>query len=318
MTERHLEDATRAIARVALVTCAGLPDLDEDDRLLLAPLAARGLRGEAVIWDDPLVDWAGYDLAVLRSPWDYVGRRDEFVAWAARVPALANPADVLRWNTDKRYLCDLAAAGVLVVPTAWIEPGDDWRAPRGGEFVVKPVVGGGSRGTGRYDAAAPGHRALAEAHVSRLQAAGRAVMVQPYLTAVDTYGETALLFLGGPDGLVFSHAIRKGPMLVGPDTGDVGLFRPETVTARTPTAAEHAAAGRALAAIPGGTDRLLYARADLIPGPDGAPLLVELEVTEPSLFLGMAEPAPERFAGAIARAVELAGSIRSSRPPGPR
>jgi hypothetical protein len=314
MSERNIEDATRATARVALVTCADLPDLDEDDRLLLAPLAVRRVRTEAAVWDDPRVDWAGYDLAVLRSPWDYVERRDEFVAWAAHVPALANPADVLRWNTDKRYLRDLVAAGVPVVPTAWVEPGDDWRAPSGGEFVIKPVVSAGSRDTGRYDAAEPGHRGLAEAHVCRLQAAGRAVMIQPYLAAVDSYGESALLYLGGPDGLVFSHAVRKGPMLAGPDAGDVGLFRPETITARTPSAAERAAAGRALAAIPGGPDRLLYARVDLIPGPDGAPLLVELEITEPSLFLGTAKPAPERFAGAIRWAV----SIRSSRPPAPR
>src|SRR5688572_12811748 len=116
MREHHLEDATRAKARVALVTCAELPDLDPDDRLLLAPLADRGLRTDVAVWDDPDVDWAGYGVVVLRSPWDYVERRDAFVTWAARVPRLFNPADVVAWNTDKRYLAELAGAGLPVVP----------------------------------------------------------------------------------------------------------------------------------------------------------------------------------------------------------
>ncbi|HEU5109044.1 MAG TPA: hypothetical protein VFT95_10895, partial [Micromonosporaceae bacterium] len=253
MRERHSEDATRANARVALVTCAELPDLDADDRLLLAPLADRGLAARAVVWDDPAVDWAAYDLVVLRDPWDYVERRDAFVAWAAGVPRLANPADVVAWNTDKRYLGELAAAGVPVVPTAWVRPGDGWRSPEAGEFVVKPVVGAGSRDTGRYDAGRPEDRRLAETHVARLAAAGRTAMVQPYLAAVDTHGETALVFLGG----AYSHAVRKGAMLTGPDVGDDSLYRPETIAPRTPGTAERAVAERALAACPFPADRLL-------------------------------------------------------------
>jgi glutathione synthase/RimK-type ligase-like ATP-grasp enzyme len=316
MRERHLEDATRAKARVALVTCAELPDLDPDDRLLLTPLADRGLRPDVAVWDDPAVDWAGYDLVVLRNPWDYIDRPDAFVAWAAgvgEVTALVNPADVIAWNTDKRYLGELAAAGVPVVPTTWVEPGQAWQAPPAGEFVVKPVVSAGSRDSGRYDAGRPEERRLAQAHVDRLCATGRTVMVQPYLAAVDTYGETALLFAAG----AYSHAIRKGPMLTGPDSDEPGLYRPEHITPRTPTAAEHDVARRALATVPGGATRLAYARVDLIPGPDGAPLLVELEVTEPSLFLGTADGAPERFADAFAACVASAG-VRSSRPPAPR
>ena len=125
----------------------------------------------------------------------------------------------------------------------------------------------------------------------------RLVMVQPYLPAVDSYGETALLFLDG----AYSHAIRKGPMLVGPDLGEVGLYKEETITARLPTPAERKVAEAALAAVPAGVDRLLYARIDLIPGPDGDPLLVELELTEPSLFLGTAPGAAERMSTAIAQ-----------------
>ncbi|MGW4157319.1 ATP-grasp domain-containing protein [Micromonospora chersina] len=299
MTNHH--QPTRGEPRVALVTCTALPDLDPDDRLALDPLAARGITAEAVVWDDPAVDWAGYDLVVLRSPWDYALRRDEFVAWARTVPTLVNPADVVAWNTDKRYLAELSAAGVPTVPTTWVEPGADWRPPADtGEYVIKPAVSVGSRDTGRYDLADPEHRDLAVAHVRRLSAAGRITMVQPYLRAVDTDGETALLFLAGPDGLAFSHAIRKGPMLTGPDQGVVGLYKEERIDARAAAPEQLDTAEKTLAVVPGGTDRLLYARVDLIPGPDGAPVLVELELTEPSLFVGYADGAPDRLAEAVA------------------
>ena len=117
-------------ARLALVTCATLPDLDPDDRLLLEPLRHLGVDVTAAIWDDPTVDWAGFDLAVIRSTWDYPARRDVFVDWARRVPRLANPADVIVWNTDKRYLADLAAAGIPIVPTTWLAPDDSVALPR--------------------------------------------------------------------------------------------------------------------------------------------------------------------------------------------
>jgi hypothetical protein len=292
--------AAREESRAALITCAKLPDLDDDDRLLIAPLAALGITAEPVVWDAPDVDWSAFGLAVLRSPWDYVGRRDEFVAWAGTVPQLANPADVIEWNTDKRYLAGLAEAGRAVVPTTWLTPADRWDPPADGEYVVKPTIGAGSVDIGRYRLTEPGHRRLAVAHVDRLLAAGRPVMVQPYLAAVDSVGETALLYFAGPDGLEFSHAIRKDAMLTGPDDGTADLYRPERITARTPELEQAAVARRALAAVPGGPDRLLYARVDLIPGPDGLPLVSELELTEPSLFLGYAPGAPQRFADAIA------------------
>lgn len=293
--------ATRGQPRVALITCAELPELTPDDRLLLGPLAERGIRAEPAVWDDPGVDWSDYRLAVLRSTWDYPPRRAEFVAWAATVPALANPVDLVCWNTDKRYLRELAAAGVPTVPTTWLDPEGVWEHPSDhGEYVIKPVVGAGSMDTGRYDLADATHRELATAQVKRLQAAGRLVMVQPYLTAVDTAGETALLFVAGSSGLGFSHAIRKGPILAGPDCGTEGLFRPEQITPRTAGEDELAVAERVLAALPGGPERPLYARVDLIPGPDGAPVLIEVELTEPSLFLAHDPGAAGRLADAIA------------------
>ncbi|GAA4577572.1 hypothetical protein GCM10023176_51330 [Micromonospora coerulea] len=297
MTNHH--QPTRGEPRVALVTCTDLPHLDPDDRLVLAPLAARGIAAEAVSWDDPAADWSAYDLVVLRSPWDYALRRDEFVAWAQTVPTLVNAADVVRWNTDKRYLAELSGAGVPTVPTAWVAPGQSWAPADSGEYVIKPAVSAGSQDTGRYDLADPEHRELAVRHVRRLSDGGRVTMVQPYLEAVDVVGETALLFLAGADGLAFSHAIRKGPMLTGPDLGVDGLYKPEEITPRTATPEQLAVADRTLAVVPGGRDRLLYARVDLIPGPDGSPVLVELELTEPSLFIGHADGAPDRLADAI-------------------
>jgi hypothetical protein len=289
--------ATREHSRVALVTCDLFPDLYDDDFPLRDQLRARGLVVDAVSWDDPAADWDAYALSVLRSPWNYVPRHADFLAWARRVPRLLNPAEILRWNTDKVYLRDLEAAGVPITPTTYVSPGETWTPPTDGEWVVKPTISAGSQDTGRYQL--PSQTALAAAHVDRLTTAGRAAMIQPYLKAVDTDGETALLFFPDATGrLSLSHAARKGPMLTGPDEG---LINPgsEQITARTPSAAELTVAEQVLAAIPASPTSLLYARVDLIPGPDGVPMLLELELTEPSLFLRTAPGAAARLADAI-------------------
>ena len=107
-------------AKVAIATAAELPDLDDDGPVLLAALAGRGITGEPAVWTDAGVDWAAYDLVLVRSTWDYAPLRDEFVAWAHRVGSvtrLANPADVIEWNTDKVYLRALDDAGLPVVAT---------------------------------------------------------------------------------------------------------------------------------------------------------------------------------------------------------
>ncbi|SNY50659.1 ATP-grasp domain-containing protein [Paractinoplanes atraurantiacus] len=292
-----IRPAARENSRVALVTCDLFPDLWDDDHPLRDSLRERGAEVDAVRWDDPAADWASYDLVVIRSPWDYVPRRTDFVAWARSVPTLLNPADIIEWNTDKRYLGELAGAGLPVTPTDFVAPGQTWTAPTTGQWVVKPTISAGSQDTGRYRL--PEQQDLAEAHVARLQAAGRIAMIQPYLAAVDTEGESALIYTPGPDGeLAFSHSIRKGAMLTGPDEGNIDPGS-EQITPRTPSEAELDVAARVLEHIPGGTNRLLYARIDLIPGPDGAPLLVELELTEPSLFLTEAPGAATRLADAI-------------------
>ncbi|MFG1606294.1 RimK family alpha-L-glutamate ligase [Actinoplanes sp. NPDC049265] len=302
MTREDIHGAARDGSRVALVTCAIFPDLYEDEFPLRDALRARGVTVESPLWDDPATDWAAYDLAVLRSTWDYPARREEFVAWAHTVPALANPAGVVEWNTDKHYLRELAAAGVPVTPTTFVEPGESWTPVSTGEWVVKPTISAGSRDTGRYSF--PAEAGLAVEHVARLHEAGRTAMVQPFLAAVDGVGETALLYTPGPDGgaLGFSHAIRKGPLLSGPDRGDKQAEYNEEISPRTPGEAELAVGERVVAALPAG---LLYARVDLIPGPDGAPLLVEVELTEPSLFWTHADGSAERMADAIVARLKL-------------
>jgi glutathione synthase/RimK-type ligase-like ATP-grasp enzyme len=287
----------RRLPRVALATCRALPAGDEDASVLLAATAAAGLDVDWRVWDDPVVDWGSYDLVVIRSTWDYVPRRDDFAAWAASVPRLANPADVITWNTDKTYLRELAAAGLPVVPTAWISAStDEW--PSWPDLVVKPTVSAGSRDTARYG---PSEQDGARDHAARLLAAGRAVMVQPYLSAVDTEGEASLVYVGGE----FSHSMRKAAILRPGDAAETDeLFRPEEITERKAVAAEQELAERALALVPGGASRLLYARVDLLPGPDGDPVVIEIELAEPSLFLTEAPGSADRFAAAIRTAVQ--------------
>jgi hypothetical protein len=270
-------------ARVALATFDGFPELYEDDRLALAPLAELGVDASPVVWDSG-ADWAAYDLVVVRSTWDYTLRREEFLDWASRVPRLHNPFEVLAWNTDKQYLAELAAAGVPVVPTTFVAPGEAYQTPPY-EHVVKPTVSAGARDTRRFAAGAD-----SSAHARALLEAGRTVMVQPYQVAVDEAGETAVLsFLG-----VHSHAARKAPVLV-PTLADPNEVE---ISPRLASPAELAVAQAALACVPS-PHPLLYARVDVVPGPDGAPLLMELEVTEPCLFFSQAPGSAERFAAAV-------------------
>lgn len=287
------------ITKVALATCAAAPDLDPDTRSLVEPLAAIGIDATAQVWDDPAVDWAGFALTVIRCCWDYHQQRDRFLAWAASVPAVANPVGVLGWNTHKRYLAELAFAGLPVVPTTWLGPRDPVRSPTSGRWVVKPAVSLAGLDTGVYDASFPADREQLHEHVDRLHRAGRLVMLQPYQSRVDTDGETSLVYLDGR----LSHAVRRSAVLHGPDDGADHRFEPPpglTVTGTTPSRAQVELADRVLDAVPGGRDQLLYARADLVPGPDGTPLLLELELTEPQLFLRHAPGATRRMARAVA------------------
>jgi glutathione synthase/RimK-type ligase-like ATP-grasp enzyme len=210
------------------------------------------------------------------------------------LPSVLNPVEVLRWNTDKRYLRDLEAAGVPVVPTAWLEPDEpEWTLPDWPELVVKPAVSAGSLRTGRYRA--DDHDA-AVTHARELLAEGRTVMVQPYLAEIDEAGETALVSIDGR----YSHAIRKGPILRPGGGMFEGPYADEDITPRRATPAERELAAAALAAVPGGPDGLLYARVDVVADETGSPVVLELELTEPSLFLTEAEGSADALASAIA------------------
>ena len=288
--------------RIALVTAAAARDLDEDLPPLSAALRELNTDFQIVNWDDPAVDWSRFALAVLRSTWDYTMRFDEFLAWAERVSKqtrLLNPPQIVRWNTDKPYLAELEKAGVPIVPSSFVEPGDDARAHlerflkthAAAEFVVKPSIGAGSRDAQRHSRAEP---AAALSHAQRLLDAQRSVLLQPYLDRVDEHGETALIYFAGQ----FSHAIRKGPLLRRGEDATRALFAAEHITPRTPSAAEVSIAEQTLAAMP--FDKpLLYARVDLIHDADGAPRVLELELTEPSLFFAHAPGSAQRFAGSL-------------------
>ncbi|MFI9646292.1 RimK family alpha-L-glutamate ligase [Streptomyces sp. NPDC052040] len=283
-----------AAARVALVTCRPGPEVaaDSDLPVLVRELRAAGADADAVHWDDPEVDWASYDLALIRSTWDYSWRAAEFAAWTERcgkVTRLANPASVVRWNADKRYLGELAAAGVPVVPTRYLAPGDPVDLPDEHEYVVKPASGAGARFAARYT---PEEHGTAVRQLARMHAEGLTAMVQPYVRGIDAGGERALQFFGGR----LLHASRKGAVLVPGTPYDERKVAHPGLEPWTPTPAERAVAEQALSAVPGASGapggpvasdapELLYARVDLVDGADGQPCVMELELVEPNLFL---------------------------------
>lgn len=277
---------------IAFVTCTFARSLDEDLPLLLDAVRERGIDAEITVWDDPTINWSPYDAVVVRSCWDYIDRREEFLAWAESVPRLHNSHEVLTWNTDKIYLRELADAGVPVIETRWnVQDGEELGNHR--EWVVKPTVSAASRDTARWSTPAE-----VFAHSSALVDAGRTAMTQPYIASVDDEGETAMLFFGDR----FSHAIRKGPILVRgegvkQDRDGRGANEPRVASAR-----QHEVADAALAAAHGRLGLvapLAYARVDLVTGPDGQPLVIELELTEPSLFLELAPAGAGRLVDAV-------------------
>jgi glutathione synthase/RimK-type ligase-like ATP-grasp enzyme len=278
---------------VALATSASLPGLSGDDRHLLHALRRLGVAAEPVVWEDPHYDWAAARACVIRSAWDYAYRRPAFLAWARRVAAavpLWNSADMVEWNTHKRYLVDLADRGVPTVPTVVLSAGPPVRLSAlleehgWTDVIVKAAVAQ----TGRYllrvppDGVAAGQR-----HLDRLQP-HEDMLLQPFLPGVTSAGEISIVFVEGE----LSHAVRKRPA--------AGEFRVHddyggTVEAATPSPAELDVAQQAVAAA---GEPLLYARVDLVPGPAG-PVVMELELVEPDLFLGYSGGGAERLAEAI-------------------
>jgi len=274
--------------RIVLASCPQLVDGDGDDDGLVAALRARGLHARWMSWDDPQTENA--DLVILRAAWDYAERLDEFLAWTTRVRNLLNAPHVVAWNSDKHYLADLAAAGIPTVPSTFVEPGHTIELPElpDGELVVKPAIGAGSIDTLRcVDTADATERAR------ELLRANRSVLVQPYDARVED-GETALVFLGGGQ----SHAFTKGPIL--PPQGQQpaldasGTYARESLTPADPDFEVWELGHQVLdaAATHLGIPRteFLYARVDLIGDRDN-PVLLELELVEPSLGWRQLDPA---------------------------
>ncbi len=252
-----------------------------------------------VAWDDDSIEWAEFSLVVVRSTWDYYKRRDEFLAWIERVSAttsLMNPPEMLRWNIDKHYLLDASARGLPIVPTTFVEPGEsEWSAEverllADGDLVVKPAVSAGSNDTERHSMTNS-----ASEHITSLLDSGRSVMLQPYLADVDHADETGLVYLAGQ----FSHAFAKGPLLATSKDVAGGLFARERIEPRSPSDLERRLGDDAVHWLTSRFGTPLYARIDLLPTAEG-PVIIELELTEPSLFLHTHPEAPGNAARAIA------------------
>jgi len=269
-----------------VATCVELPEPDVDEAPLAAALATGGFAAELVGWDDPAVDWDAPIPTLLRSTWNYPLVADAFLAWIDRASAAAlllNPADIVRDNLRKRYLLALAARGVPVVPTTLVERGQPYdlagvAAPR---VVIKPEVGAGSLGTRLFDPRDP----AAAVHLAELTAAG-AALIQPYVASVEAYGERSLVWIDG----ALSHAIRKTPRFSGDSERVDGPF--------PITDDERAVATAALAPI---ASRILYGRVDLARDDHDRPMVMELELIEPSLFFAHQPGSVDRFVAALRR-----------------
>jgi glutathione synthase/RimK-type ligase-like ATP-grasp enzyme len=279
----------------AFATYPGLPQLDPDDQLAADACARLGIAVVPAIWGDMSVDWSSTAACVVRSTWDYPRQIDAFAAWINRVErstTLWNPPALLRWNLHKSYLGELEREGVPVIPTRILERETNVdlaalvRELGWPDAVVKPAYGAATYGVLRVEptatsvAAAQSHVAALLTHVD--------VLVQPYFRSVTEYRERALVFIDG----AFSHAASKDAfqgLLPAGHAGEVPV---------NATAQEIAVAARALAAVPGES---LYARVDLVRDEADRPVVIEVELIEPSLFFAMHPPAADRFATALAR-----------------
>ncbi len=286
---------------IAVATCTVMPDQFTDDQLVISELESLGAEVTYEPWDAE-IDWASYDAVAVRSPWDYSKRRDEFVKWADSVgPNLHNSAELLRWNSDKAYVADLDAAGIPIVETLFVKPGEGWDGD-GREVVVKPSVSAGGRDTGRFG---PGLATEARALIETIHESGRTAMVQPFLSSVDDSGETALVFIDGE----FSHSLRKRSVLRPDEVAPVrntdlmvaeAMYDPELVLTGTYEPDELALAERIVGHVTERFDYVpLYARVDMLRDEEGAPVLLELEAVEPNLYFNERPDGAGRLARAI-------------------
>lgn len=275
--------------KIAFVTHANHPEMEEDDRPLAAALARRGGVVLSTPWDDETFAWDQVDVALLRSPWDYYQRFEEFLRWLTSVDectTVVNSTPIVRWNADKRYLNDLVAKGVRAVPTAFIARHEVaslemlCEERRWETVVLKPAVAADSWETVRIEAS---RRAEGLAYLERHRP-HREIMVQPFVRDVDEGGEQCLIFFGG----LYSHAVVKnsafkGGRHVGPEGRRVEPL-PDAIQM-----AQDVLVSAGILEIP-------YARVDLARDDDGRPMLLELELFEPTLFFREMPGSEERLA----------------------
>lgn len=289
------------MTKCTVATCAELPQLDPDDRLLSLELEERGVLVAARVWNDPNVDWGDADVCIIRSTWDYHKSHDAFANWIERVSertCLLNPAPILQWNCHKYYLRDLERCGVPIVPTVWAERGssvdldDVFKREGWPEAIIKPAYGASAYGVlrvGRQDF----EREIGNLHLRRLLA-DQDVLVQPYVSSVTDYHERALVFIDG----VYSHAVTKLPFMHANSDLSLRASHPAGTSGERPISAteeEIAVASRALAAAPSGH---VYARVDLVRDA-GSMRVLEVELIEPTLYLFAHSTAARKLARAV-------------------
>jgi len=278
------------------ITCAELKDLDPDDQLLFKALENKGYKCQAFVWDDLNVEWQSMKVAIIRSTWDYHLKFGAFLEWIDLVSSkttLVNHQDLIRWNIDKHYLHDLSKSGWPIVPTTYLEQGQTinilslLKDQGWSDIVVKPTVGIGTSGVKRINNS---RIALGEGqqHIEKLLKTGD-VMVQPYYSSVEYYGERNLVFIDGN----YSHCVRKTAFQTLAVAGEAG----ETIAQADD--AELLLAQKIIQKI---KPQPFYARVDLVRDHTNQPCLMELELTEPNLFFAFHPPAIEKCA---ARLIQL-------------
>ena len=297
---------------VTLATSKDLPNLDVDEAGLPDALRERHIEPRDVAWNDPDYDWNNAGVVVVRSVRDYGRDTQAFISWARSVPRILNHADIMAWNSDKHYLRELEAAGLPTIPTTWLEPEENLtkhqvhtRFPAHGDFVVKPAVSSGGRGTGRYTATDPSSRSQAILHAQHELAKGRSVMVQRYLENIDRTGEVSLILLNG----LASYRVEKAPLLH-PRFRSADQIQEEVVSVSEARESEWRWGERVRNVLHGlirehtGRDHLLlFNRVDIVPAAPGDPnefYVMEISLIDGSLYLSLDESHLNRFADAIA------------------
>ena len=293
--------------RIALVSSSNDWIGEADDQPLQDHLCSLGATVCKPAWDDVSIDWAGMDLCLLRTTWDYHERRDEFLRWAKEVSELSelhNPLRVIEWNSIKTYLRDLQTMGLPVAPTLWLERGAevDLREMLGGQTwdrgFLKPEVGACASQTLPFQMNPEGI-ARAQAHLEQeLPTAG--FLIQPFLESVGVEGEYSVIFIEGD----LTHCVRKIPV-----PGDYRVMDEygATDTLATLSPEELTLARRVYEACEQRFDlsaALLYCRVDFLRDSAGALVINEVELVEPSLFFRHCEASAVRLAERLVRRVE--------------